>query len=49
MEERWRKLGRRLFFYLLYKILHHEVSHARCSGEVTAKKCTKLLNAPRAE
>ena len=46
MKERGRKLGRRLFFYLLYKILHHEVSHARCSREVTATKCTKTFDAP---
>ena len=46
MKERGRKLGRRLFFYLLYKILHHEVSHARCSREVTATKCTKAFDAP---
>ena len=49
MKERGRKLGRRLFFYLLYKILHHEVSHARCSDEVTAKICTKQFNALHTE
>ena len=46
---RGRKLCRRLFFYILYKSLHYEVSHARCSREVTAKKCTKTFDAPRAE
>ena len=45
MKERGRKLGRRLFFYVLYKILHNEVSHACCSREVTATKCTKTFDA----
>ena len=49
MKERGTKVCCRLFFYLLYKILHYEVSLARCSDEVTAKICTKQFNALRAE
>ena len=44
MKERGRKLCRRLFLYVLYKILHHEDPHACFSGEVTAKNCTKRFD-----
>ena len=40
---------RRLFSQVLYGILHHKVSHSRCGRKVTAKKCTKTFDAPRAE
>ena len=44
MKERGPKLCRRLILYVLYKILHHEVSHA-CRGKVKPKKCTKRFDA----
>ena len=50
--EKLQKMGkncRRLFLQVLYGILHRKVSHSRCGREVTAKKCTKTFDAPRAE
>ena len=45
MKERGPKLCRRLILYVLYKILHHEVSHEVSRGKVKPKKCTKRFDA----